>query len=104
METDSSYVGSSSGTAESLSTERKLLQRWMELCEKGHGQSVALEMRAALDAQPKYACHCDLDPGMKPDDCVFDNGDIDDCVYATRLQREGKGKRHCVYWQPIKFA
>jgi hypothetical protein len=32
----------------------------------------------------------------------MDYGDHDSCVYAGQLQREGKGKTACQYWQPIK--
>ena len=53
--------------------------------------------------QPKFGCHCDIEgTGSEPDECVFDNGDIDYCVYATALQREGKGKLACEWWKPIK--
>lgn len=59
----------------------------------------------AENAPPvKYGCHCDLEnmpPGTQPDDCVFDNGDVDDCIYAVKLQREGKGKLACEFWRPI---
>jgi hypothetical protein len=57
-------------------------------------------------AAPKFGCHCDLENTVsgQPDECVFDNGDIEDCIYATQLHREEKGKTDCKYWQPIKFA
>lgn len=53
---------------------------------------------------PGYGCHCDLAgeaPGFVPDGCVFDSGDIEDCIYAMMLEREGKGKTNCAYWGPI---
>jgi hypothetical protein len=39
--------------------------------------------------------------GYKPDGCVIDDGMEDDCVYATQLVREGKGKTACKYWRPV---
>lgn len=56
----------------------------------------------ALKLQPvRYGCHCELDPGMAPDACVFDSGDIDDCVKARGLVEQGKGKLDCDEWRPI---
>lgn len=55
----------------------------------------------------RYGCHCDIESmgdGFEPDDCVFDNGDICNCVYATKLEREGKSRDDCEYWKPIRFA
>jgi hypothetical protein len=51
----------------------------------------------------QYGCHCDIENTVdgKPDGCVFDNGDIEDCVYATKLHRENSGKAQCKYWQPV---
>lgn len=51
----------------------------------------------------KYGCHCDIENTVsgEPDECVFDNGDIEDCVFATQLQREDKGKLQCKYWKPV---
>lgn len=51
-----------------------------------------------------YGCHCDLCDGESPDGCVFDNGDIDDCVNAGKLSRDGKKKFDCEYWKPIAFV
>ena len=51
----------------------------------------------------KYGCHCDIEDTIdgKPDACVFDNGDIEDCIYAVKLHRDGKWKTDCEYWRPI---
>lgn len=62
---------------------------------------------ATIKEQPtavRYGCHCDfrLLRHQKPDACVMDHGDFDDCVYALKLRREGKCKTDCEYWQPIK--
>jgi len=43
----------------------------------------------------KYGCHCDLEEGVNPDDCVIDLGRKDDCVYA----RNGIKKEECPYWK-----
>jgi hypothetical protein len=46
---------------------------------------------------------------QKPDECVLDTGDYQDCVYADILVRENGGpqkvvisslKNHCKYWKP----
>lgn len=47
-----------------------------------------------------YACHCDLEPGMHPDYCVFDTNNPNDCCIAIKLQSEGKDRSHCKDWQP----
>lgn len=51
-----------------------------------------------------YGCHVDLDPHMKPDGCVLDEGRPQDCVYAKKIIREGKGRDDCEYWKPIVLA
>lgn len=56
---------------------------------------------ARMDEQTTYGCHCDLDPGDKPDSCVFDGGHIPDCRIAVRLAAEGNGKLDCSEWKPI---
>ena len=63
---------------------------------------VARKNNIVLKQQANFGCHCDLEPHMKPDECVFDNGDISDCVYADKLDREGKKKEDCEYWKVIK--
>lgn len=60
-------------------------------------------MRAEIHAlvyTGEYGCHCDLEPDMKPDGCVIDEGRPQDCVYARRIER----KEQCEYWQPIKVT
>lgn len=53
----------------------------------------------------KYGCHCDLEVGMEPDDCVIDSGQINDCVHAQIGIRENSNFRRedCKYWQPINI-
>lgn len=48
-----------------------------------------------------FLCHVDLEPHMKPDECVLPHKP-DDCVYARQLLRDGKGKESCEYWQEVK--
>lgn len=68
--------------------------------------SAITNLRAAL-AEPEqiaaHGCHIDLEPGQSADACVFDDGRIEDCAYAWKLQREGKGKEACAEWRPIKL-
>ncbi|MGP1666936.1 MAG: hypothetical protein ACTS5I_13685 [Rhodanobacter sp.] len=53
-----------------------------------------------------YGCHCDIESTVsgKPDSCVFDSGDIEDCIYATKLHKEGKTQTDCRYWKPIAIV
>ena len=55
----------------------------------------------AMNPQYGYGCHCDLDPGQKPDKCVIDEGSPFDCTKAQRLLSEGKGRNDCDEWKPI---
>ena len=61
-------------------------------------------LEAALAAPVPHGCHVDLDleEGMEPDGCVLDEGRPDNCIYASRLHREGKDKTACEYWKPIE--
>lgn len=43
----------------------------------------------------KYGCHCDLEPGQKPDCCVIDDEMFQNCVYAKPDMR----KEQCEYWR-----
>ena len=45
----------------------------------------------------KYGCHCDLEEGMEPDDCVIDHGRISLCIYA----KENMRKEQCKYWRIV---
>lgn len=59
----------------------------------------------ALKLQPvRYGCHCDLEPGMAPDDCVLDYGAPNDCVHAPALVAAGKGREACHEWRPVIAA
>lgn len=78
-----------------------------DMADQADAAALAEEADALLKAESqKMACHCDLENTIsgEPDDCVFDNGDVEDCIYAERLQREGKGKGDCKYWQPVTFV
>jgi hypothetical protein len=92
---------------EAASNER---ERWYEMyCEPGGTRSTRKEtvsgQATADSAEPvRYGCHCEVDATLtgEPDSCVFDDGDVDDCVYATQLDRQNKGKKDCQYWKPIR--
>jgi len=45
----------------------------------------------------RYGCYVDLDPGMEPDGCVIDTGDLHNCIYA----KKGMRKEQCEYWKII---
>jgi hypothetical protein len=59
---------------------------------------------AAIPDPAPHGCYCEIESTVsgEPDVCVFDNGDVEDCIFAIGLQREGKGKLQCEYWRPIK--
>lgn len=46
----------------------------------------------------KYGCHCDLEEGMEPDECVIDDANYHLCIYANA----DMVKEQCEYWQQIK--
>ena len=51
-----------------------------------------------------YGCHCDLEHGQAPDDCVLDGGRPEDCHYTRQLIEKGQGKESCEYWRPIAIV
>lgn len=71
----------------------RLLQ---ELSEAG------LEIRPIQEPEKekeiKYGCHCDLEKGQKPDKCVIDARDYEDCIHA----KPGMKKEECEYWRKIE--
>jgi hypothetical protein len=63
------------------------------------------ERRAECEKhEVRYGCHIDLGPDEKPDGCVFDSGDIDDCRIASKLAESGLGKMDCAEWKPIRIS
>lgn len=50
----------------------------------------------------KFGCHCDLDKGQEPDDCVLDANNTSECFYAEQLVKKGQSKEQCEYWKPVK--
>lgn len=58
---------------------------------------VEAEKRALKDEGP-CGCHYDLEPGMRPDNCVIDAGKLDNCILA----KPGMRKEDCNEWRPIK--
>ena len=61
----------------------------------------AMNEQAPTRKGVKYGCHVELEPGQEPDSCVIDSGDIEDCIHAERLTKQGKGRNDCEYWRPI---
>lgn len=51
--------------------------------------------RSNKSTNQEYGCNCDLEPGIKPDGCVLDEGRPQDCVYARILMRKNEGKDEC---------
>jgi len=43
----------------------------------------------------KFGCHCDLEDGQEPDDCVLNVGSRFDCTYAENI----KCPEDCEYWR-----
>lgn len=63
------------------------------------------ELAKFLEPTPlEHGCHCELDPGMKPDGCVLDEGRPEQCLHAKGLVETGKGRDDCSFWRPIEFA
>lgn len=65
---------------------------------------IPTETLEAAASDKTHGCHVDLEEGQKPDDCVMDFDAHQDCVYAMKLQREGKTKLQCEYWRPIAMT
>jgi len=65
--------------------------------------------RDITNGERPWGCHCDIeamDEGFAPDECVLDEGLVDNCIYAPPLRAAGKTKAACQYWRqydPAKF-
>lgn len=62
-------------------------------------QSLPSAVQKAYDAMQvpaQYGCTCELAEGETPDECVLNNGDIDDCVHA----KKGMSPHQCTYYVP----
>ena len=60
----------------------------------------SLEELKQIKEPKEYGCYCDIESmpeGFKPDKCVWDTGNIGDCIYAS----QGTKKENCKYWKPI---
>lgn len=57
--------------------------------------------KADIEFGTKHGCHCDLEEGAEPDDCVFEHNAVSDCRLAMDLQRRGKGRDDCHEWRPV---
>ena len=61
--------------------------------------AASIRMLIDRDTRPKqYGCHCDLEPHMTPDGCVFDEGRPQDCSMTRLITR----KEECKYWKLIE--
>lgn len=69
---------------------------------KGHFRPHGWKALVEKVIAEKFGCHCDLEPGQKPDECVLDFMNSSECVYAEILVKNGKSKEQCEYWKPIK--
>lgn len=80
-------------------TWNELVEDWTpEVVESVRGVYRKAVLSTASALKIKFGCYCDLDPGKKPDACVLDNGDYEDCIYA----KKGMKKETCAYWREIK--
>ena len=77
-------------------------KEWKSISSEGDrcphcGKFLAEEVQAPVK---KFGCHCDLEPGQTPDECVMDRGDNGnkDCIYA----KPGMKKEECKYWREIE--
>jgi len=53
-----------------------------------------------VDGHFLRGCHCDLNDGERPDECVFDLGRVNDCSAAMQLAADGRGRDDCEHWRP----
>lgn len=65
--------------------------------ETGSGHAVLAKIGDILGE--KWGCHCELEDGEEPDECVLDISHPGGCVYAMMLSREGKGRDDCEHWR-----
>ena len=63
---------------------------------------MVLEVLHPEKPESKFGCHCDLEPGQKPDGCVLDIDRPQDCVHARILLKQNQGRNDCGYWCIIK--
>lgn len=71
-------------------------------CDPQRVADAIREYCASLHSQPlvAFGCHCDPEPDMKPDGCVWDYGNPKDCVNASR----GVKRDECEHWRPITLS
>lgn len=55
------------------------------------------ECLAAEQREERWGCHCDLEHGMEPDECVFDTGNLQDCICTEKFKR----REDCEYWRKV---
>ena len=52
--------------------------------------------------EPQYKCHIDCFDGQQPDECTWDIGRPQDCMYTNR--HGANGKNICGEWKPISVV
>lgn len=88
--------------------DKKFLRFIYDRLENVHGESAKVDymrkFKTIIETMPeeseeqKYGCHCDLEDGDTPDECVIDRCDYEDCIFANR----GIKKEQCEYWRIIE--
>lgn len=82
-----------------------------QLAWKIDRKTVMAEAERLLAIEPpaekpkRYGCHCDLEPGKKPDDCLIVDGVLTGhCIYGKKLLAQGKTREDCLYWLVLILA
>lgn len=83
-------------------------------CDEPNCLRVLQRIRQALAITPteppaekpkRYGCHCDLEPGKKPDDCLIVDGVLTGhCICGEKLIAQGKTREDCLYWLVLILA
>lgn len=68
-----------------------------------NGQLSGADVHLQQNDGQVFGCYCDLEDDMEPDGCVIDDGRVSDCIFAVRLQKDGKGRNDCKEWRPVTF-
>lgn len=69
--------------------------------QKYRGTNSGLAIEPPPDKPKVYGCHCELEPGQSPDECVL-TSHPDDCVHAIQLALSNKPREDCPYWREVK--
>lgn len=74
------------------------LEGWMEHSNCLPESKLLTKARAFLQRNGCWLDDGAVDPALLPDACVIDEGAPHNCIYASELVRQGKGKLDCKYW------